>query len=575
MAQQTPDRAPLKADQSFFTAHRRGNDLNGDMEDPMPKPRVKAYIRQWYDDIAFWRHVHRWLQQNPLSLFEASFWALISLAIFAVLLWIGLGWILGENWAWDIGQGTETNRYSILRMVLFIGAGLVGVVGVVVTYRRQQGAEEGYFLERLAESARQLGDQNPIVQAAGIYALAGLADRSSPVRRQQCLDVLCAYLRMPYLPSATGVGRETTVSIMRKRTLRTRTGPIEEERTLSLRPHDRETRQTIVRIITQHIRKDGEMNWSNLDFDFTNAVFDYGDFTKSVFAGKVIFTGAQFTGGTVNFDGAEFAGAVNFDYAQFTGGTVGFQGAEFTGAVNFDYAQFTGGTVSFQGAEFTGAVNFDYAQFTGSTIHFSDVRFNSGTINFGSAKFTGGTVHFDVAHFSGGTVNFRNARFTDGTVNFFAAQFTGGTVSFFGTQFAGGTVDFEYAQFTGGTVDFEYAQFTGGTVDFEYAQFTGGTVDFEYAQFTGGTVNFTLARFTGGTVNFQGAKFTGGTVDFTLARFTGGTVNFFAAEFTGGTVNFDIPSEWAAPPLAPWGDGDHTPPGVTPDQWPPCLVDSD
>ena len=40
----------------------------------------------------------------------------------------------------------------------------------------------------------------------------------------------------------------------------------------------------------------------------------------------------QFSGGTVNFNGAEFSGgAVGFSHAEFSGGTVDFNGAEFSG----------------------------------------------------------------------------------------------------------------------------------------------------------------------------------------------------------------------------------------------------
>ena len=57
------------------------------------------------------------------------------------------------------------------------------------------------------------------------------------------------------------------------------------------------------------------------DFDFTGATFDGGDFTKAVFSG-----------GTVNFGGAEFCGGtVDFTEAEFSGGTVNFAGAGLAG----------------------------------------------------------------------------------------------------------------------------------------------------------------------------------------------------------------------------------------------------
>ena len=54
--------------------------------------------------------------------------------------------------------------------------------------------------ERFATAAGQLGsDKPPAVRLAGVYAMAGLADDWAE-NRQTCVDVLCAYLRMPYEP---------------------------------------------------------------------------------------------------------------------------------------------------------------------------------------------------------------------------------------------------------------------------------------------------------------------------------------------------------------------------------------
>ena len=48
--------------------------------------------------------------------------------------------------------------------------------------------------------SEQLGDYKPAaVRSAGVYAMAGLAD-DWEANRQTCVDVLCAYLRMPYEP---------------------------------------------------------------------------------------------------------------------------------------------------------------------------------------------------------------------------------------------------------------------------------------------------------------------------------------------------------------------------------------
>src|SRR5579859_2706359 len=51
--------------------------------------------------------------------------------------------------------------------------------------------------ERFTTAAEQLGNDKPAVRLAGVYAIAGLADDWKE-NRQTCVDVLCAYLRMPY-----------------------------------------------------------------------------------------------------------------------------------------------------------------------------------------------------------------------------------------------------------------------------------------------------------------------------------------------------------------------------------------
>jgi hypothetical protein len=76
----------------------------------------------------------------------------------------------------------------------------------------------------------------------------------------------------------------------------------------------REGRHTVIRVITTHLQDDAAVSWQGLDFDFTGAVFDGGD-----------FAGARFSGGTVNFGHARFPGStVTFGGAEFSGGTVDF-----------------------------------------------------------------------------------------------------------------------------------------------------------------------------------------------------------------------------------------------------------
>src|SRR5689334_20499074 len=93
--------------------------------------------------------------------------------------------------------------------------------------------------ERFATAAEQLGSDKPAVRLAGVYAMAGLADDWEK-RRQTCVEVLCAYLRMPYEPEPKPKpGQEN--------------GSDFEARSLAFQA-SREVRHTVIRVITAHLR---------------------------------------------------------------------------------------------------------------------------------------------------------------------------------------------------------------------------------------------------------------------------------------------------------------------------------
>ena len=86
--------------------------------------------------------------------------------------------------------------------------------------------------ERFATAAEQLGSDKPAVRLAGVYAMAGLADDWEE-NRQTCVDVLCAYLRMPYEPDP---GQDAP-----------------EPQRLAFQAV-REVRHTVIRVITAHLK---------------------------------------------------------------------------------------------------------------------------------------------------------------------------------------------------------------------------------------------------------------------------------------------------------------------------------
>ena len=123
----------------------------------------------------------------------------------AILLAVGAGVGLAVLFNWAIGEfaglkAEETPRIEVTRTALAGVAGIGGAVALVVAYRRQRDIEQGRFVERFGAAAAQLGDHDVAVRIAGVYAMAGVADESTRLRRQQCIDVLCGYLRLPYDP---------------------------------------------------------------------------------------------------------------------------------------------------------------------------------------------------------------------------------------------------------------------------------------------------------------------------------------------------------------------------------------
>ncbi|MFC9879026.1 pentapeptide repeat-containing protein [Streptomyces libani] len=427
----------------------------------------------------------------------AAFATAITVAVGAFF----AGWdLLGAQGLKPERQLSATTLFDLVKLSFGVVAGAGALVALVVAYRRQRVDEDGALrdatrlhTERFTTAVSQLGEESAAVRLGGVHALAGLADDApTPALRQTCIDVLCAYLRLPYTAEADL--------------------PADDADALHGYLALREVRHTVIRLIRDHLRLhcDHSHSWQGHDLDFSNVIFDGGDFSRAEFAGgTVTFNGAEFAGGTVTFDDAEFAGGtVTFDDAKFTGSTVTFDDAKFTGGTIFCMgAGFTGGAVTFNRARFTGGrVFFDGSEFAGGTVTFKGAGFTGGTVTFNGAKFTGGTIFFDVTEFAGGTVTFTSAEFTGGWVTFISARFADGTVSFISSEFAGGMVTFNGTEFSGGAVLFDGAEFSGGAVTFNRARFIGGTVTFDGAEFSSGTVTFNRVEFAGGTVGFSAAR---------------------------------------------------------------------
>jgi hypothetical protein len=203
--------------------------------------------------------------------------------------------------------------FDLVKLSFGVVAGSGALVALVVAYRRQRIDEAGahreatrLHTERFSQAVDKLGSDSPAVRLGGVHALAGLADDAPDNSlRQTCIDVLCAYLQLPFTPDP---GDDPTHQE-------------EHHRYLALR----KVRHTILRLIGDHYRRPcgTHRSWQGCDLDLTGVTND----------GNMDFRGAMFSGGTVSFEGATFSRrVVDFRDATFSiravsfGGTVSFNG---------------------------------------------------------------------------------------------------------------------------------------------------------------------------------------------------------------------------------------------------------
>ncbi|MCZ7422703.1 MULTISPECIES: pentapeptide repeat-containing protein [unclassified Micromonospora] len=412
----------------------------------------------------------------------------IVLVVVAALLAVGVV-VAGALWAagWPSvkvdAHVPPSTLFDLLKLVFAVVAGIGGVAALVVAYRRQRVAEHTnrlaefahqlayaadlraevakalaeaaderakveaerngvrLFNERFAKASEQIGSDKAAVRLAGVYAMAGLADDWEE-GRQTCIDVLCAYLRMPYVPppsdSKKDVGRGN----------KRRSGRQEVRDALE----EREVRRTVIELVRNHLARpqassefepwgadnpyidaaslrgselaarwtpERWQSWQGYNFNFDGAVFDGVDFTGILQSGgQFSFRNAKFLEGSTSFAGSVFGGYVSFVGAQFSGGKVSFEHVKFGGEASFRGAAFAGGEVSFSHAKFSGAVGFDEAVVSSGRVFFDTAVFDYGSVLFTETKFEGGAVFFDGAWF-GRLVN----------VTLDEALFMGGVVS--------------------------------------------------------------------------------------------------------------------------------------------------
>jgi hypothetical protein len=197
-------------------------------------------------------------------------------------------------------------------------------------------ASERRVTELYTKAVEQLGSDKAAVRLGGLYALERVAQNNLE-QRQTVVNVLCAYLRMPFSPPGTsprrlGIRRPT-------RPPRPHHNPTPSTATTtsaSTAREELEVRQAAQRILTKHLQPEPQPTtpvddfWKNINLDLAGATlmnWDLRDgrvhnatFNLTQFSGTTWFYGAQFTG-TASFDSAQFTSPAGFDGAQFTDDT--------------------------------------------------------------------------------------------------------------------------------------------------------------------------------------------------------------------------------------------------------------
>ncbi|WP_406638295.1 pentapeptide repeat-containing protein [Amycolatopsis sp. WGS_07] len=226
---------------------------------------------------------------------------------------------------WLLGGGTpaDSSRLDALRTASSIVVGTGGAAALLLAARKQRSAEldleqkdhdatERRITDMYGKAADQLGSDKAPVRLAGLYALERLA-QSHADQRQTIVNVLCAYLRMPFDPDAEGSSEELQV------------------------------RKAAQRILMLHLRPGGDAEplgsyWPDIDLDFSGARLVALTLThcrirsivcyQTEFEEFATFRDTEF-GTKADFHEADFRERADFRSAVFGGNGDVFRGAKF------------------------------------------------------------------------------------------------------------------------------------------------------------------------------------------------------------------------------------------------------
>jgi hypothetical protein len=138
---------------------------------------------------------------RPRSLMVVIVGGLVAAALIVLVIVIA-PWLLTRYPHHGLTADQALNAKNDVRTTLVQAlAGIAVAGGLVVTYRNYQLSKSQQVTEIYTKAVEQLGHDQAPVRLGALYSLEHLG-QDNPVRRETVVDVLCAYLRMPYAPPA-------------------------------------------------------------------------------------------------------------------------------------------------------------------------------------------------------------------------------------------------------------------------------------------------------------------------------------------------------------------------------------
>ena len=239
---------------------------------------------------------------------------LAAVAAVAVAAFVVTMWLLAIASHAKPGTDRANARLDAVRTGLAAGAGAGAAVGLMLAFRRQHHQEiatiltdldatERRITELYTKAVEQLGNDKAPVRLGGLYALERLA-QDNLAQRQTIVNVICAYLRMPFSPTAPATKQEPEATEEQGEPATNTEARTDEAG--DTWQQERQVRLTAQRILAGHLRDDrakdqrftdprGSRFWPNtrldldgaalIDFDLQSGVVADASFIRTTFSG--------------------------------------------------------------------------------------------------------------------------------------------------------------------------------------------------------------------------------------------------------------------------------------------------